>query len=112
MANRFLKKVLSVVILSVFTIIGTFRIDFKKILVIYDQNDIEIDFDTEIENNYFTTNFDAYAFSSLQITEYFKWKNEKSCKDYQDFGGYLHDAFKVARCRCTSYAYDLSIILK
>ena len=95
MTNRFLKKIFSVWILFTFIVIGKIRLDFRNSIVFHAEDEIEIDFDTEIGNNYFKTNFDVYEFSTLQISEYLKWNNENSCKDYLDFGGYLQGAFKV-----------------
>ena len=76
-------------------VIEILRIDSETIIVIYDQEEIEINFDDDIGRHYFQTNFNAYTFSDLQIVEYFKWKNEDACLEYQDFGGGLRAELKV-----------------
>lgn len=100
MTNRTKRIVFCVLILLTLITIRTLQLGYEKSEAADVQDEIEIDLDSEIENNFFKTNFDVYAFSFLQIMEYLKWKNENACQVYQDFGGVMDKTRKVC-----SYIY-------
>ena len=67
---------------------------------IYDQDETEFGFDSDIGNSYFQTDFHVNDLSRLEIMEYLNWKNEKACQEYQDFGGILSMSPKVFHRTC------------
>ena len=95
MSNRFFKKVFCILVLFTLISIGIFRVDFDTSIVIFDQDEVEINFDSGIASHYFQTNFDAFTFSERQIMEYLNWNNQNACREYQDFGGAFHTNTKV-----------------
>ena len=88
-------SVFCVLMLFTFITIGIFRLDYEISVEIYDQDEIEVNFDSGTESSFLKTNFDVFTFSKLQIMEYLKWKNENACQEYNDLGGVNDKSLKV-----------------
>ena len=61
-------------------------------IIIYDECELQIDFESEMEKEYEGKGFDVNTLSAFQIMEYVKWKNDSACQVQQVYGGVLQNS--------------------
>ena len=113
MARNVKRSVFYVLVVVVIIAIGNFHLMLKKgppprSVSIYDQDEMEFAFDSDIGNEYFRTRFDAESLSGHEIMEYLNWKNENVCPDHQDLGGTLSISPKVCFAGSKGFATQKS----